>query len=147
MIALPPVSTLFACLALAAGRPVETGAGQLPPRVSPISAIAPVTLVGDADAGPVVPAVPLRVDDAAWTAMDTGDVAWLDQMPLSDGSTVDLRLTRVDPFTKDARIVVMEAGANGQAVERALPRPHVSAWAGTVAGRPAARRPPPGAVH
>jgi hypothetical protein len=60
----------------------------------------------------------------------------MDAVPLSDGSNVDLRMTRVQPFSADARIAQMVPGRNGVAVERELPLPTVSAWRGCVAGHP-----------
>ena len=80
----------------------------------------------------------LEIDEAAWSAMEVTDVAWLDQVPLSDGSTVDLRLHRIDPFTSDARIVVVES-VGGRVIEREIERPALSAWAGEVSGRPGSR--------
>ena len=133
-------AALLACASAIAGtRPTETAATSLPPRVRALHAEPIAGLLPDGAAGPMFPAMPLRIDEQAWQTIDAGDVAWLDEVPLSDGDTVDLRLTRLDPFARSARIVVMEAGANGQAVERELPLPHVSAWAGTVAGRPGSR--------
>ena len=88
--------------------------------------------------GPTTPAAALEVDEAAWAQLEGGDVAWIDRVPLSDGSTVDLRLSRVNPFTADARIVVVEL-VNGRQVEREIERPSISAWAGEVAGRPGSR--------
>ena len=93
----------------------------------------------DGAAGPVLPAMRLTIDEAAWREVTRSDTAWIDAVPLSDGDAVDLRLTRVDPFASDARIVVVEAGPGGLPVERAVALPEVSAWAGTVAGRPGSR--------
>ena len=78
----------------------------------------------------------IAIDEAAWAVMDLRDAAWLDEVPLSDGSTVDLRLQRVDPYAPGARIVVMEAAADGGTVERELELPAISAWRGAVAGAP-----------
>jgi hypothetical protein len=76
----------------------------------------------------------IAIDEAAWAVMNLRDAAWLDEVPLSDGSTVDLRMQRVDPYAAGARIVVMEAAADGRTVERNLELPAISAWRGSVAG-------------
>ena len=107
-----------------------------PTRVKPLIGIPLAAALPDGAQGPTIPAMQLSVNEAAWAAMEASDVAWLDEVPLSDGSTADLRLTRIGAFSSDARIVVMEAGANGEAIERELPLPTISAWRGTVAGFP-----------
>ena len=110
-----------------------------PARVVPLLAEpGPAPLPDDA-AGPELHAQALRADPDAWRAVDGERVAWFDAVPLSDGSTVDLRMNRVDPFTADARIVEMATGPDGRLVERALPRPALSAWRGEVAGHPGSR--------
>ncbi|NBP52237.1 MAG: hypothetical protein EBU70_13860, partial [Actinobacteria bacterium] len=133
---------LLACT-LACTAMITSGASGQPtapmhPRVSAIRAVPLAGLLPEGAAGPVAAAAHLVIDDDAWREMDRHDVAWLDGMPLSDGSAVDLRLTRVEPFTQDARIVVVES-VDGRIVERELPRPELSAWAGQVAGRPGSR--------
>jgi len=87
-------------------------------------------------AGPVFAATRLQIDDAAWARINLSNTAWIDEVPLSDGASVDLRLTRINPYAPDARIVVVEANANGQPVEREIPLPEISAWRGSVAGVP-----------
>jgi hypothetical protein len=131
------IHALLTSIALAAGHPVEMG--ELPPRSRPFTAPATGALLLDDAAGPVLPMVRLEIDERAWSEVTRGEVAWIDGMPLSDGDTADLRMTRVDPFTRDARIVVMEAGPDGRTIEREVPRPEISAWVGTVAGRPGSR--------
>jgi len=134
----PMVAPLLAVVLSVAGSP-RPEAGELPARATPFAALPVGSLLLDGEAGPVLPAVQLRIDEAAWAEVTRGEVAWIDGMPLSDGDTADLRLVRVNPFAPDARIVVMEAGPNGQPVEREVALPEVSAWAGTVAGRPGSR--------
>jgi hypothetical protein len=128
---------LLTSIALAAGNLAETG--ELPPRSRPFSAAPTGALLTEDAAGPVLPMVRLEIDERAWAEVTRGEVAWIDDMPLSEGDTADLRLTRVDPFTRDARIVVMEAGPDGVPIEREVPRPEISAWVGTVAGHPGSR--------
>ena len=81
----------------------------------------------------------IAVDEAAWAVMDLRDAAWLDEVPLSDGSTVDLRLSRLNPYAPGCRIVEMVAGPDGRPVERAIELPRISAWSGSVAGAPGSR--------
>ena len=126
-------------VALSVAGPARPEAIAPPAQAIPFTAAPMGALLFDGAAGPVLPAVQLRIDEAAWAEVTRGDVAWIDGMPLSDGDTADLRLVRVNPFAPDARIVVMEAGPDGQPVERAVPLPEISAWAGTVAGRPGSR--------
>lgn len=126
---------LAACAALA---------GEVEPRSQPVRvrAIVPVRdelPLPEGAAGPVLPAREVRLDDASWRAIADASIAWLDAVPLSDGTTVDLRLARIDPFTPDARIVSVRRGADGRIVEAELPRPALSAWGGVVAGRPDSR--------
>jgi len=110
-----------------------------PPRVQALRAVPIAGLLPDGAAGPVLPAARLEIDEAAWQEIDRHAVAWIDQVPLSDGSSVDLRLSRVDPFTADARIVVVQDDGRGGLVEREIERPQLSAWAGEVSGRPGSR--------
>ena len=134
------IAFLLACPhALATDRPDATGLARPPVAVRALHAQPVSGFMPDGAAGPAYPAMPLRIDDQAWRTIDAGDVAWIDQVPLSDGDSVDLRLTRLDPYARDARIVVMEAGADGRPVERQIALPAVSAWSGTVAGRPGSR--------
>ncbi|NBX25526.1 MAG: hypothetical protein EBQ99_05685 [Planctomycetes bacterium] len=100
---------------------------------TPVRAIMP--------SGEVAPegSLAIEVDRAAWMVMDLRDAAWLEEVPLSDGSTVDLRLSRVLPFAPGARIVEMVAGPGGRPIERSLELPAISAWSGSVAGAPDSR--------
>ena len=134
--------TLIAALMLGSTTPqppAPAGAEVASPRVRALHAEPLMDILPEGAAGPVLPFVPLRVDERAWKAIEGHDTAWIDAVPLSDGDAVDLRLSRLDPFARDARIVVVEAGPDGGPVERALALPEVSAWAGTVAGRPGSR--------
>ena len=106
-------------------------------RTRPLVGVAMAAPLEANAAGPAWNAMRLQVDEAAWAQLDQGDIAWMDAVPLSDGSTVDLRMSRVHPFTSDARIVEVVRGPDGGDVERALPLPAVSAWRGCVAGFPA----------
>jgi hypothetical protein len=99
----------------------------------------PVRAIVPSDVAAPAGSLAVEVDQAAWMVMDLRDAAWLDEVPLSDGSTVDLRLSRVLPFAPGARIVEMVAGPGGQAVERSLELPNISAWSGSVAGAPGSR--------
>ena len=137
-------NSILACVAL--GLACSALAGQprdaepvLPFRSKPIHAVALAAQLPEGAAGAVLPAARLLIDDAAWAEMDRHEVAWIDEVPLADGSTVDLRLARVDPFTAGARIVVMESDGRGGTVEREIARPELSAWAGEVSGRPGSR--------
>ena len=118
---------------------IEPDATLPHPRVQAFRAVPMMSLLPEGAAGPVIAAARLEIDEPAWQQIDRHDVAWIDQVPLSDGSTVDLRLTRIDPFTPDARVVVMVPDGRGGSVERAIERPTVSAWVGEVAGRPGSR--------
>jgi hypothetical protein len=124
------------CLLANTGR--ASGA-QLPPRVRPFQAVPLAAPLPGHLAGPALPAVSLHVDERAWDEIEASTVAWIDGVPLSDGSSIDLRLRRMDPFTADARIVVVEAGPDGRPREREIARPRLSAWAGEVSGRPGSR--------
>lgn len=126
----------LACLLAAA---THASAAPLPPRVRPLRAVPLASPLPDKAAGPAFPSVSLEVDEQAWQAIEASSVAWIDGVPLSDGSSVDLRLHRMDPFTADARVVVVEAGPDGRPREREIPRPRLSAWAGEVSGRPGSR--------
>jgi len=139
--ALKSISILLALSVAAAalGKDQLDAPVALPFRTMAIRAIPLAAALPEGAAGAVLPAARIVIDDAAWAEMDRHSVAWLDAVPLSDGSTVDLRLTRVDPFTADARIVVVEADGQGGIVEREIERPELSAWAGEVSGRPGSR--------
>ena len=123
-------------IALVAAGPA---AFESPPRVHAIVAARPLVPLPDGAAGPVLPAREVRVDAAAWRDIEGASVAWFDDVPLSDGSSVDLRLARIEPFTGDARVVSMRREPDGRVIERVLPRPSLSAWGGEVAGHPGSR--------
>ena len=125
------ISILQTGVARADGRGLDTVA-----RVKPLVGMPVAAPLEAQAAGPAFGAMRLQVDAAAWAQLDAADIAWMDAVPLSDGSNVDLRMTRVQPFSADARIVQMVPGRNGVAVERELPLPTVSAWRGCVAGHP-----------
>jgi len=130
------LSLLATCVAHA-GRPALEAEPQ---RVRAILPAHPEALpLPDGAAGPVLPVREVLLDAAAWVAISDDATAWFDAVPLSDGSTVDLRMSRIDPFTADARVVSATRGADGRAIERELPRPALSAWGGVVAGRPGSR--------
>jgi hypothetical protein len=112
---------------------------EIPRRVKPMRAVQIAAQLAEGAAGPQFPSIAIDLDEVAWAEMERGDVAWIDEVPLSDGSTVDLRLSRVEAFTPDARIVVVEAAPGGGTIEREIPRPQLSAWAGEVSGRPGSR--------
>jgi len=135
------LAALVTCAVITGARADSRGPvrANLPPRLSPISATPLAGLLPDGAMGPTLPATALHIDDNVWSEMDRHSVAWVDDVPLSDGSTVNLRLMRVDPFTADARIVVVEADGQGGIVEREIERPELSAWAGEVSGRPGSR--------
>ena len=130
------LATVFVSMLSIAFSAFAVGQAAQPARIKPLRGIPLAAALPDGAQGPTIPAAQLAVDEAAWAEMDASDVAWLDEVPLSDGSTADLRMTRVGAFSPDARIVVMETGANGQTIERELPLPTISAWRGTVAGFP-----------
>jgi hypothetical protein len=146
---MPKAPTLALCLLalasaalLAAGPDRAAGRRQAAPELGgEPEADMPTAIRAILPSGEAAPAgsLAIEVDDAAWMVMDLRDAAWLDEVPLSDGSTVDLRLSRVLPYAPGARIVEMVAGPNGAPLERELELPEISAWSGEVAGAPGSR--------
>ncbi|MFZ4722667.1 MAG: M12 family metallo-peptidase [Phycisphaerales bacterium] len=134
----PSLAVAVACLACQIAVAADM-APEEPRRVKPMRGVQMAAQLVEGAAGPQFPSIAIELDEAAWAEMERGDVAWLDAVPLSDGSTVDLRLSRVEAFTPDARIVVVEAAPGGGTIEREIPRPQLSAWAGEVSGWPGSR--------
>ena len=77
----------------------------------------------------------LAPDEQVWKAMSTTDHVRLEAVPVSPTRTVNLLLSRIDPFTPDARLVTATIDAKGQLHEQAIPRPAGQWWGGTVEGQ------------
>ena len=133
---MPTPALTASLLALAWHGLAAAGLAAEPPRTRPIVGIPLAAPLEAQAAGPAFGAMRLQVDAEAWAQLDAAEIAWMDGVPLSDGSTVDLRMMRVHPFSPDARIVQMVPGRDGAPVERELPLPSISAWRGCVAGFP-----------
>ncbi len=129
-------SLLIGSIVVADQRHDEPMQAVVPPIVQPLRGIPLSQPLPEGVAGPILPAARLHVDAAAWETMNRFDSAMLNEVPLSDGATVNLRVSRINPFATSARIVVVEDGPHGTQVERELPQPEISAWSGTVAGFP-----------
>ena len=55
----------------------------------------------------------LAPDEQVWKAMSTTDHVRLEAVPVSPTRTVNLLLSRIDPFTADARLVTATIDATG----------------------------------
>lgn len=73
-------------------------------------------------------------DDATWKAMAGAEHVRLEAVPVTPSRTATLLLHRIDPFTRDARIVSAQLGPGGKPEERPLPRPEGQWWGGVVEG-------------
>lgn len=73
-------------------------------------------------------------DDATWKAMAGAEHVRLEAVPVTPSRTATLLLHRIDPFTRDARIVSAQVGPDGKPDERPLPRPEGQWWGGVVEG-------------
>ena len=133
---MPTLALTASLLALAWHGLAAAGLAAEPPRTRPLVGIPLAAPLEAQAAGPAFGAMRLQVDAEAWAQLDAADTAWMDGVPLSDGSSVDLRMMRVHPFSTDARIVQMVPGRDGAPVQRELPLPSISAWRGCVAGFP-----------
>ena len=121
-----PLATVLA-LATAAAAHAEVQEILLP---SPLKAL-PATAVPAHLRSSVAALIP---DDATWAAMAGAEHVRLESVPVTATRTATLLLHRVDPFAKDARIVMASLAAGMKAVEHELARPEGQWWGGVVEG-------------